>query len=170
MAIAPSVMTPLGSLGKMFATALFAGTFAAAIEMVPVLTIQALVLGVPPARIFQSIASGVFGTGAYRGGAPAVFAGIALHWLISILAALVFVWTARRWRALIRHPVISGIGYGVLVYAVMTAIVVPLSAAAFKPNTNPALMAVSMVVHIAFFGLPIALATRWWLYRTGREP
>lgn len=43
----------------------------------------------------------------------------------------------------------------------MAAIVVPLSAAAFKPNTNPTLMAVSMLVHMAFFGVPIALATRW---------
>jgi hypothetical protein len=49
----------------------------------------------------------------------------------------------------------------------MSYIVVPLSAAAFKPAHNPALIAVSLAVHMAAFGLPIALTYRTMLARHG---
>jgi hypothetical protein len=156
------------NVGKsLLATALVAGTIAAVVELIPVLGIQSVALGVSPTRVFQSIASGLLGKAAYTGGLSAAAAGAGLHWLISVLAALTFAWVAVRWRDLIRHPVLSGLGYGVIVFAIMAAIVVPLSAAAFKPNTNPTLMAVSMAVHMVFFGLPIALATRCRYRRAG---
>ena len=156
-------------MGRMLVTsALLAGTVAAFVELLPVLGIQWFALGVSPMRIFQSIASGVLGKAAYDGGVAAGLAGLACHWLISVIAAFKYAWTTTRWPDLNEHPVLSGLGYGVLVFAVMTSIVVPLSAAAFKPNTNPALLAVSLLVHMAFFGLPIALATRWWSRRLGR--
>lgn len=151
---APPSATPSHSI---VCAALLAGSVAAAVEMVPVLGIQAMALGVQPARVFQSIASGLLGAAAYRGGLATVLAGVALHWLISVGAALVFAWTASRWRDLAAHPAVAGIGLGVLAFAVMTALVVPLSASAFPPNRNPVLILVSLAVHILFFGLPIAL-------------
>lgn len=150
-------------------TAVAAGTVAAVVEMVPVLGIQAGALGVPPSRVLQSIASGLLGRAAYDGGAVTVAAGTALHWLISCGAALTFAWAASRWHDLVRHPVPSGLAFGVLAFAVMTAVVVPFSAAAFPPNRDPALMLLSIAIHMAFFGLPIALTTRRWLHRAGWE-
>lgn len=150
-------------------TALIAGTIAAIVEMVPVLGIQSAALGVSPTRVFQSIASGVTGATAYRGGVATALLGVALHWLISFVAALKFAWAATRWRDLLAHPAVAGIGFGVLVFAMMAALVVPLSAAAFPPNRNPALILISLAVHMLFFGLPISLATQWYFRRSGWE-
>lgn len=158
--------SPWGLVGR---AAILAGTLAALIEMVPVLGIQAAALGVSPTRVFQSIASGLFGASAFRGGIAIILAGVALHWLISVGAALIFGWTASRWRDVAAHPVAAGLAYGVLAFAVMTALVVPLSAAAFPPNRNPMLILVSLAVHMLFFGLPIALVTARLLHRAGQQ-
>jgi hypothetical protein len=163
-------MPPFGSTRQpLIKTALIAGTAAAAVELIPVLGIQALMLGVSPMRVFQSIASGLLGAAAYRDGPAAVFLGIGSHWLISFVAALIFGWVATRWADIVTHWILSGLGYGVLAFAVMSAIVVPLSAVAFKPNANPVLMMLSLLIHMVFFGLPIALATRWRFERLARR-
>lgn len=160
--VAPAPATPWRQLVR---AAAMAGTVAAVVEMVPVLGIQAAALGVSPGRIFQSIASGLFGAAAYRGGIGSALAGVALHWLISAGAALLFGWTATRWADLTRRAVLAGLAFGVLTFAAMTAIVVPFSAAAFRPNHDRVLMLVSLAVHVFFFGLPIALVMRRQLSR-----
>lgn len=146
---------------------LVAGTVAAVVEMIPILAIQGLLLGVTSARIFQSIASGLLGRAAYSGGSATVVLGAALHLLISVIAAAVFVVAAQRRPSLLRRPLSSGLAFGVLAYVVMSWIVVPLSAVAFKPAFDPALMAVSLAVHMLFFGLPIAFTARWLTQRSG---
>lgn len=148
-------------------SALIAGTVAAVVEMIPILAIQGLLLGVMPTRIFQSIASGLLGPAAYSGGIATVILGAALHLLISVIAAAVFIVAAQVRPSLLRLPVLSGLAFGVLVYVVMSWIVVPLSAVAFKPAFKPALMSVSLAVHMLFFGLPIAFAARWLTQRNG---
>ena len=149
-------------------TALFAGTIGAIVEMVPILPIQHLLLGVSPPLVFRSIASGLLGSSAYRSAVGAPILGIALHWLISVGAALVFGTAAVRWPILLRRTVTSGLVFGIGAWAVMTWIVVPLSAAAFPPNRDLGLMAISLLVHMLCFGLPIALATRWFHRREAR--
>lgn len=151
---APTMRHPL------YLVALAAGMVAAVVEMIPVLTIQGLMLHVPPLRIFQSIASGVLGRDAYAGGMGTAVLGAALHIVISLIAALIFVLAAARWRVLLRRPVLSGLVFGVFAFIVMSWIVVPLSAVAFKQNFNPVLMAMSLAIHMIFFGLPISLTAR----------
>ena len=146
-----------------------AGTVAAFIEMMPVLGIQGSLLGVSPTVVFQSVSSGLIGKAAYQGGAATVVAGVALHWMISIIAASIFAWAATRWADLTKHVVLAGLGFGLLAVTVMNALVVPLSAAAFPPNRDDALLLVSLAVHMVFFGLPISLATKWVFRRSGRQ-
>jgi hypothetical protein len=146
---------------------LVAGTISALVEMIPVLSIQGLVLGVSPTLVFQSVSSGLVGKAAYQGGAGAVAAGVALHWAISVIAALIFAWVATRWSDLMKHVVLAGLGFGLLALTVMNALVVPLSAAAFAPNREAALLLVSLAVHMVFFGIPIALSTKWVFRRSG---
>ena len=141
--------------------ALVIGTIAAVTEMVPVFPIQGA-LGVSPRLVLQSIASGVLGRPAYSGGAATVLLGIALHLLISVVAALLYVMASERWPALRRRPVLSGIAYGTVVFAVMRYIVVPLSAVAYTQSTDWSMFAISLAVHIVGFGIPVALLDRWW--------
>jgi hypothetical protein len=120
--------------------------------------------GVPPERVFQSIASGLLGRGAFQGGAATAPLGIALHFAILAIAVQVF-WQARgrigggqgRW-------VVAGLLAGVVIYAVMNAVVVPLSAAPFRTMHTPAQVARDLAAHMLLVGLPIA----WFCLRSAR--
>jgi hypothetical protein len=136
--------------------ALGVGLAAALIEMLFVLPIQAY-LGASPLVVFQSIASGALGAAAFRGGLAAAALGGAVHVLISVVAALVFVLAALRWRRLQRRPAVSAVVYGGLLYLFMTLIVIPLSAIGFRPPRSLFLMLVSIAIHMFAFALPITL-------------
>jgi hypothetical protein len=115
---------------------------------------------VTPVRVLHSIASGVLGADAYRGGARTAALGVALHFVIAFGAAAVYYAASRRLRFLVRRPVVSGLLYGVAVYLFMNLVVLPLSAIPFKVSYAPAVFATGLVVHMLCVGLPIALAVR----------
>ena len=138
---------------------LVTGTVAGVIEMIAVIPIQAA-LGNRPLVVFQSIASGLEGRRAYAGGLGTAILGGVLHLIISIGATAVFHLVSRYWSELQRRPVLSGLAYGVVVWAVMQWVVLPLSAVAYRPDTDPAMVALSISGHSLFFGLPLSLLDR----------
>ena len=114
---------------------------------------------VSPARILQSVAAGLLGDATFRGGAATAALGLALHLTIATTMAAAYAAAARRWPALARRPGRYGILYGLLLYAVMNYVVVPLSAA--KPGSrDPLWVGLSIAVHALLIGVPIALAVR----------
>jgi hypothetical protein len=149
-----------GTTTQMTRAALIAGLAAAVIEMVFVLPIQAS-LGHSPMIVFQSIASGVSGTAAYRGGMGSALAGIGWHVLISLVAAGCYVAAATRLPFLYAKPLIGGLLCGVIAYAVISWIVLPLSALGYAPTTKPLMMLLSFSIHLFGFGIPIAYVARW---------
>src|SRR5262249_3985540 len=138
------------------------------VEMMIVLPAQAA-LGEGPEQVFQGIAYGALGPAAFRGGYGAAALGVAVHLLISVVAAGLYAWAALRWLTLVRRPLLWGLAYGVVVYVVMNFIVVPLSRIGFSLPKSAPLLAVSFGTHLVFFGLPIALTVAVWRgYRFGR--
>lgn len=114
--------------------------------------------GVDPVRVLHSVAGGLLGPSAREGGLTTAAVGAALHFLIAFIWAAVY-WVASRWlKVLVRRPVVCGLLYGVAVYLVMSFVVVPLSAAYFKPSSAPSAMLLNSVGHMLLVGLPIALA------------
>src|SRR5262249_26531382 len=116
--------------------------------------------GVPAMRILQSVASGLLGRGAFEGGASAAALGLALHYGICIVAALVFWQAARRIAWLVQRPLLAGMLFGLAVYGFMNYVVVPLSAVPFKMSTAPLTVTTGLLVHMFGVGVPIALLTR----------
>ncbi|HWW73942.1 MAG TPA: hypothetical protein VNZ44_01020 [Pyrinomonadaceae bacterium] len=116
--------------------------------------------GVGPARVLQSVASGLLGEAAKGGGAAAAALGGVLHFLIAFIWATVFWLLSRRLKVLVRRPVVCGLLYGFAVYAFMYLVVVPLSAAYFKPTFTPYTVSLNGAGHMLLVGLPIALAAR----------
>lgn len=116
--------------------------------------------GVSATRVLQSVASGLLGPAAYEGGRPTAVLGLCLHFFIAFSAAAIFYAASRRLPFLTERPVLAGILYGVIVYAVMNLVVLPLSA--YPPRTSFPLIVIAtgLFVHMFFIGLPIALATR----------
>ncbi|MEO8739600.1 MAG: hypothetical protein ABI537_07855 [Casimicrobiaceae bacterium] len=119
-----------------------------------------------PLGLLQSIASGVLGAQAYKGGLPTAVLGLALHLGITIVAALVFVAAAGRSALIQRHYILVGMLFGVVVYLVMNFFVLPLSAVPFKIRFTSVDIAQGFVSHALLVGLPIA----WCWHRYASSP
>lgn len=112
-----------------------------------------------PLTVLKFIASGLFGPQALTGGSGMMIVGLLLHFLIALSFALFFFWLATRLPALRKWWVLSGILYGLFVWAVMNLLVVPLSRTPQRPFSWPgALMA--MAILVVCIGLPIAYGAR----------
>jgi hypothetical protein len=124
------------------------------------------VQGIAPVKILQSVAAGWLGRDAFSGGAGSALLGAVSHYSIALIMAWTFYQAARRVPALARHPFRHGALYGVLLYAVMTYGVVPLSAAG--KGAWPAWQwqqLAHVVAHAVLVGIPCALAARRALAR-----
>jgi hypothetical protein len=120
--------------------------------------------GVTPIRNLQSIASGLLGSAAFKGGVAAAALGLFAHFFILISAAAIFYLASRKLTWLVRQPVIAGVLYGVAIFLAMNLVIVPLSACPFKeafPPSFPLLPTIrDLLVHTILVGLPIGLCNR----------
>jgi hypothetical protein len=113
-------------------------------------------------RLMQFIASGLLGKQAFEGGLPIAALGLALHFLIAFGLVTVFYSASRQFAFLRQHPVPSGIIYGLIVFAIMNLIVLPLSAAAPRHSLWGDLIQIG--IHMFVIGLPTSLLLRRFSY------
>lgn len=117
--------------------------------------------GISPTQLLQLVASGLLGSAAYDGGVPVAALGLILHFLISFAAAAIFYGVARQyWRGLVSHALVSGVLFGLAVFAVMNFVVLPLSAFPHQVRFSLLATGTNLLSHMFFFGVPIAWATR----------
>jgi uncharacterized membrane protein YagU involved in acid resistance len=138
-------------------TALYAGLLAGALD------IAAAILTNPqvPARaVLQSVASGWLGRAAYQGGWPTAWLGLASHFAIMLVIAVIFVAAAASFPALRRLWLPVGVVFGIAVWLAMAFVVVPLSASPLPGPDSLTAAIKPIVVHILFIGLPIAWVAR----------
>jgi hypothetical protein len=111
--------------------------------------------GVRADRVFQGIAAGLLGRDAFRGGLTTAGLGLALHVFIALVVVVVYYAVSARMRILRSRPLVYGPIYGVLVYAVMNLIVIPLSAGGGgRYSLWPVLG--GLMIHVLGVGLPAA--------------
>lgn len=120
--------------------------------------------GTPFRRLLQFVASGALGPSALEGGSGTAIAGLALHFGVAGIWALIYFTLADRWPALGALPVLSGALYGAVVHVLMSRIVVPLSRAAKRPFSWKAWLT-QLAIHIVCVGIPIAWVQSYWLSR-----
>lgn len=108
-----------------------------------------------PVRILQSVASGLQGPAAFEGGLASAAVGLAAHFLISIGFAGLYLAAAGPAPVLLRRPLVSGLAFGLFVYGVMNAVVVPLSLAPERPAPPAEMIGLGLLAH-ALFGLALA--------------
>jgi len=138
-----------------------AGLLAGALDIIAACIINTL-RGSTPMRVLQSVASGLLGRRALEGGWPTAALGLALHFAMMLLIAWIYCAIARRLSWTRRQPVLAGALFGVGAYAVMNAVVVPLSAFPVRLEYPPSTLAIGIAVHIICIGVPMALiAARW---------
>lgn len=153
------VATPL-TLAR---TALYAGLLAGALDIVAAILTN---LQVPARVVLQSVAGGLLGPAAYRGGWPTAWLGLTAHFAIMLVIAVIFVAVAAAFPVLRRLWIPVGIGFGVAVWLAMTFIVVPMSASPLTPPADLMTALTPIAVHIVAVGLPIAWVARRMLGAT----
>jgi hypothetical protein len=117
---------------------------------------------VPPIRLWQNVASSVLGKSSFEHGWYSGALGLLLHCAVAFTASSVFVLLAQKVTSLLTHPFASGAIFGLIVFAVMNLVIIPLSR---MPKRSIALsgILIQVVMHIVLVGIPIALATRFYL-------
>ena len=157
----PIADAPLRRLSP-YACVLLGGGIGGLLDLISICTLYAT-KGVGPVRILHSIASGwLGGEAAAAGGGTTAAIGLVTHFVIACVMAYVYFLAARRWRRLASHPYVYGPLYGLLLYAVMTYVVVPLSAAgagAWPPPWQWINLA-HIGSHMLLVAIPCALGAR----------
>jgi hypothetical protein len=118
----------------------------------------ALISGKNPLAVPVGIASAVW-PGAVKAGAPALVAGLLLHFTIMFVMVKVYVAAARRVAWLTTRPMISGVLYGLALWVVMNLIVLPLRWPALFPHVTGISFAEQIFSHTVLVGVPLAWLT-----------
>jgi hypothetical protein len=117
--------------------------------------------GVAPTRILQSVAAGWIGRdAAVAGGLATVVLGAASH----LVLALAMVWTywmlSRRLPILAQRTLVCGLLYGVVTWAAMKFVIVPLSAAGGGDGRDLLWQSLHFSSHLFIVGIPSACLAR----------
>jgi hypothetical protein len=120
--------------------------------------IIALWRGSTATRLLQFVASGLLGPQAFQGGMATAALGLALHFFIAFTLVAVFYAARSSVRLVRQHAVIAGLLYGLVVYAVMNLVVLPLSAA--RPRHSISGDLIQIGIHMFVIGLPTSLLLR----------
>ena len=108
--------------------------------------------GLPATATYTFLASAVGGA-AFGDAAAAVPVGVFVLFAGTILWAFGYLYAARKQTQLLTRPLISGTGFGIIVWFVMQAVLV--GAGRFTPPTIYTFDR-DMVAFIVFFGMPLA--------------
>jgi hypothetical protein len=108
------------------------------------------------AATFKYIASAVFGKEAFSGGTEMILAGILFHYLIAFSFTLFYAFCVTKVKFLSTNKVVSGILYGLFVWAVMNLIVVP-STRIPQVDFDAQRALLNAVILVFCIGLPISL-------------
>jgi hypothetical protein len=141
---------------RLFRTIVVAWLLASTMDIAAAIFVYAFPSGARMVQLLQGIASGLLGAKAFSGGVQTAALGLMLHYLIALLWTLVAFFLLSTFKRLTRHLIVAGVIYGVVVWAVMNLIVVPLSKIGNRPlHFLPSLIAATIL--IVCIGLPIAL-------------
>jgi hypothetical protein len=149
--------------------ALWGGLIAATADMSYALIHYHFAADVPFLRIPQSIASGVLGRDAANaGGVSTALLGTGLHYFILIVASGIYAAVSTKLQVLVRQPWVCGIAFGLVVFAFMHFVVLPLSAIARMSLPQGQYLVGELLSHTLGVGVPIAFMARRYLLLSAR--
>jgi hypothetical protein len=151
-----AIQTVDDSPPRVLRTIVVAWLLAGTMDIAAAIFVYAFPSGTKIVRLLQGIASGLLGATAFSGGLQTAAMGVMLHYVIALIWTLVAFFLLSTFKRLTRHLIVAGVTYGMVVWAVMNLIVVPLSKIGSRPlQLLPSLIAATIL--IVCIGLPIAL-------------
>ena len=146
-----------------FETVVYGGLAIGVLDFLDASIFFPLYYGITVQRVWQGVAAGVLGTEAARaGGWGTATLGIFLHFVVAFCIAAVYYLLSRNISFLIRHPVASGLLFGVAAHFVMQFVVIPLSAIGWRSSTfDLGAFLNSVIGHALLVGLPVSLIAAW---------
>ena len=154
-AVMPQPLRPSRPLRTIVAAGLLAGV----LDGLDAAIFIGIMSGIPVARVFQFIASGLVGVRAFDGDGATAALGVLLHLVIATGAAATFYILSTKLPILLRRPLLWGPIYGIGVFIFMHYLIVPLSAAPKQRPADAASLLNLVFSHVFFVGIPIALVT-----------
>lgn len=122
--------------------------------------VYSLILKTPFVDILKYIASGLIGDAAYAGGLGTALLGLILEFVMTIIIAGIFIFSADRIALLRKNVIVGSLLYGFGVFVVMNFVVLPLSAAATLSPPAMWLVIELILEHILLIGLPLGILMR----------
>jgi hypothetical protein len=119
-----------------------------------------------PLNILKFIASGIMGDEAFSGDKLVFVSGLILHYFIALAFTAYFFWLFPSLKFLVKNKILTGVIYGIFIWAVMNLLVVPLSKIPTRPINIPnAIIAASIL--IVCIGIPLSfMAANFYDNRT----
>lgn len=115
--------------------------------------------GKGPEPIFRYIASGVFGFKAFIGGVEYILWGVILHFVIAIVFCIFLFLVFPKVYSAFTNWVVVGILFGIVVWAIMNFVVLPLSyVPEARSGTKESIIAALILIFM--IGLPVAYVAR----------
>lgn len=151
--------------GSLIRAILLAGLIAGTLDIISAITMSGIYSGTfRPIRLLQGIASGAVGKSAFEGGVGMALVGLIFHYCFAMMFATVYFLLFPYLPFLRRFPILWGGLYGIVAWAIMNGVVVPLSKITPAPfNWEKAL--INIAILMVMIGLPIALMARKYYSR-----
>lgn len=139
-----------------FRTIVLATAIAGTLDILSAITFGGMA-GRSPSAVLTSVAAGPFGKWVSGMGPLGPLLGLLVHFSIMAVMVIAFVFTLRAWPSLSRHPVLSGLVYGFILYGVMYWVVLPARWPTVFPQRGGWDVANALFSHVVCVGLPIGL-------------
>lgn len=146
-------------------TVLLSGLLVGSLDIIAALVQFYSKTGKDPLIVLKYIASAVFGKSAYSGDSRMAIWGLLLHFLIAFMWTVFFFLVYPKLKLLSWNRIVTGIIYGIFIWAIMTQVVVPISKAS-PGNFNLKNAIIAVLILIGAIGLPLSfIAHRFYAVR-----
>ena len=148
---------------RAFETIVYGGLAVGVLDFLDASIFFPLYYGITVQRVWHGVAAAVLESEAARaGGWGTASLGIFLHFVVAFCIAAVYYLLSRNVSFPVRHPIVSGLIYGVGAHFVMQFVVIPLSAIGWRAAPFGLGAFLNIIVgHALLVGLPIALIAAW---------
>ncbi len=141
---------------RIFANIVKAGLIAGTLDIIAACTYYTIRTGKNPDGVLKFVASGVFGKEAFSGGIRMSILGLIFHFCIAFAFTIFLFWIFPKISFFTNNKILSGILYGIFMWAVMQFLVVPLSNTPKSPLILSNAIIAAMILIICI-GIPLTL-------------